>query len=145
MSRNAIVLSIRPRYVERIVDGLKTVELRRRFPLLAEHSAVLLYSTSPVQSIVGHAVLAEVVRLSPRALWRRFARAAAVTRDEFDVYFRGVEVGCALRLTHFRKFPRPIPLPDLERRFAFCPPQSFCYWREPLTTLAVHGRFKTLT
>jgi hypothetical protein len=40
------VLSIRPIYIERILAGLKTVELRRRFPQAVRSSRVLLYSTS---------------------------------------------------------------------------------------------------
>jgi predicted transcriptional regulator len=56
------VLSIRPTYVERILDGRKTIELRRRFPTSAAcGSSVLVYSTSPVQSLVATASLESVI------------------------------------------------------------------------------------
>jgi predicted transcriptional regulator len=139
--RNAVVLSIRPTYVDRILAGLKTVELRRRFPKACGHANVFLYSTSPVQAIVGHAVVEEVSQLSLQALWRRFARAAAVTREEFDTYFMGTETGCALHLTKVRALDVPIRLADLARRFEFSPPQSYCYWKG-LSTPSAHDRVK---
>jgi predicted transcriptional regulator len=142
---NTFVLSIRPTYIDRILGGLKTVELRRRFPRAPGTSTVLFYSTSPVQAIVGHAILEGVSHLSLRALWNRFATAAAVTRNEFDAYFRGVEHGCALRLTKVRALSNPLHLTDLKQKFEFSPPQSYCYWKEPLAALAAHGRVKAIT
>jgi predicted transcriptional regulator len=130
--------------MDRILAGLKTVELRRRFPKPVGRTKVLLYSTSPVQAIVCHAVLEEVSHLSIQALWRRFARAAAVTREEFDSYFQGVETGCALRLTKIRALEIPLDLADLARRFKFAPPQSYCYWKG-LVTPPTHDRVKTPT
>jgi predicted transcriptional regulator len=120
-SRQAVrpfVLSIRPTYIERILEGRKTIELRRRFPTVIGRAAVvLLYSTSPVQAIVGSARLQEVSQRSLRHLWREFGTAAAVTRSEFDAYFSGTEQGCALRLTDVRAFVSPIHLTDLAREF----------------------------
>src|SRR5260370_42237320 len=93
------VLSIRPTYIERILAGRKTIELRRRFPTTVEpDSLVLLYSTSPVQSIVASAQLKGVSQLSVRQLWSQFGTASAVTRAEFDAYFQGKTLGCALQL-----------------------------------------------
>ncbi|MGH8143887.1 MAG: transcriptional regulator [Steroidobacteraceae bacterium] len=134
-----VVLSIRPRYVDNILAGLKTVELRRRFPKSSKRSAVLFYSTAPIQAIVGHAVIEDVVQLSLRTLWRRFSKAATITRDDFDAYFKGVTRGCALHLSHIRALATPIHLAELTHKFEFYPPQSYCYWREPLTMLNTYG------
>ena len=140
----AFVLSIRPTYVERILSGLKTIELRRRFPTAAATSTALIYSTSPVQAIVGRALIQEVSQLSLRALWRRFARAAAVTRKEFDSYFAGLEAGCALHLTEVCAFEVPLHLTHLTRNFEFSPPQSYCYSKDAMLPI-IHGRVKTTT
>ena len=140
------VLSIRPTYIERILAGRKTIELRRRFPTEIESkSLVLLYSTSPVQSIVASARLAAVSQLSLRQLWLRFGGPSAVTRAEFNAYFQGTTHGCALHLSEVQIFDTPIHLTDLARRFEFSPPQSYCYWKEPLSQLAAHGRVEALT
>lgn len=142
---NTYVLSIRPTYIDRILMGLKTIELRRRFPKATGVSTVLLYATSPVQAIVGHATLEEVSHLSLHTLWRKFSKAASVTREEFDKYFQGVEHGCALHLTKVRALSNPLHLTDLTKKFEFSPPQSYCYSKEPLAVLAAHGRVKAST
>jgi len=139
------VLSIRPTFIERILSGHKTVELRRRFPILLTRARVLLYSTSPVQSIVAFARLDSVIQLPVRQLWRQFGDASAVTRQEFETYFEGTNSGCALTLGAVRQFERPIHLTHLERQFEFSPPQSYCYWKESLLPLATHGRVKAFT
>lgn len=140
------VLSIRPTFIERILSGEKTIELRRRFPTdILPDSSVLLYSTSPVQSIVGVAHLCAVSQRSVRQLWLQFGAAAAVTRAEFDAYFQQSTHGFALHLRDVRPFSHPIHLTDLARRFEFSPPQSYCYWKEPLSKLATHGRDQALT
>lgn len=140
MPSRPVVLSIRPKFIERILDGTKTIELRRRFPAsMPAEVTVLLYSTAPVQALVGWGLLDRVVELPLAVLWKRFGSAASVTRDEFDAYFQGADTGCALSLTQVRQFPKPIQLTDLKRRFDFSPPQSYCYWKESLAVLGQHG------
>lgn len=136
---DVIVLSIRPGFVDRILAGVKTVELRRKFPRRQQRATILLYSTAPVQAIVARAVLEEVCHLALANLWQRFSHAAAVTRDEFEGYFLGVETGCALRLSNVCPLSKPLHLKDLMRRFDFSPPQSFCYW-QGAPVPAAHGR-----
>lgn len=146
ISARPFVLSIRPAYIKLILDGRKTIELRRRFPTMIQPQVlVLLYSTSPTQAIVGCARLAHVSQRSLPQLWQEFGEAAAVSRSEFDAYFAGATQGCALRLSGVYIFPRSIHLTDLTRKFEFSPPQSYCYWKEPLSRLAAHGRVKALT
>lgn len=140
------VLSIRPTYVERILAGNKTIELRRRFPSLLAPGIALIYATAPVQAIVASMQVAIVETLNLTTLWRRRGRDAAVTRAEFDAYFDGTERGCALVLRDVVRFPSPIHLTDLADRFEFSPPQSYCYWKASLDELTTtHGRVKAAT
>jgi predicted transcriptional regulator len=140
------VLSIRPTYVERILAGHKTIELRRRFPSLLAPGIALIYATAPVQAIVATVQVAIVETLSISALWRRRGRGAAVTREEFDAYFDGTETGCALLLRDVVRLPTPIHLTVLAHRFEFSPPQSYCYWKASLDELTTtHGWVKAAT
>lgn len=138
------VLSIRPTYVERILAGRKTIELRRRFPVAANRT-VLIYSTSPVQAIVATARLQAVSPLPLSQLWRVHGRDADVTRAEFDTYFDGTDEGCALVLRDVKRFRTPMHLSDLTERFEFSPPQSYCYWKASIQELKTHGRVKATT
>jgi predicted transcriptional regulator len=138
------VLSIRPVYVQRILSGEKTVELRRRFPYPAGNCRLLLYSTSPVQAIVCEAELKEVSHHSLRSLWKQFSDAIGVTRNEFNAYFAGLDTGYALHLSKVRAIARPLHLSDLARDYAFHPPQSYCYWTASAPLIS-NVRIKTIT
>lgn len=135
------VLSIRPTYVQRILAGQKTIELRRRFPNALDR-VVLIYSTSPVQAIVATARLRAVQPLRLSQLWRIYGHDAAVTKAEFDAYFTGADEGCALILDDVMPFRNPMHLTDLVEKFEFSPPQSYCYWKASLRELTTHGRVK---
>lgn len=138
-----IVLSIKPTYVDRILAGEKTVELRRRFPELSRTGrGALIYSTSPVQTIVAAVRVATVFRLSLPRLWRLHGREAAVSRAEFDRYFAGLDSGSALLLRDVRLLQNPLHLTELAAEFEFSPPQSYCYWKTSMEELLAHGRVK---
>lgn len=133
--RRDFLVSIRPSYVEKIIDGSKTVELRRRFPSAAAGSIALIYSSSPVQAIVGYAVIREVQRRPLRDIWSRYGQAACITRDAFHEYFDGLEEGYAIIIDRAKRFSREVTAADLRERFGFVPPQSFRYLGEEYYSL----------
>jgi predicted transcriptional regulator len=50
-----IVASIHPRHAQAILDGTKTVELRRKvWRMGAEIDRMFLYETAPTSALVGH-------------------------------------------------------------------------------------------
>jgi predicted transcriptional regulator/DNA-binding XRE family transcriptional regulator len=123
-----VVLSIRPQYSDKIIRGEKTVELRRRFPISAPRGTIAyLYSTSPVQAMVGWAEIAGVVKASVSTIWRNYAKPAAIKRTDFDAYFGKLKEGYALKLSNVHPFARKMTLSELRERFGFKPPQSFLY------------------
>lgn len=132
-SKRDIVISIRPGYSEKIFDGSKTIELRRRFPLLTSPGSIAhVYSTSPEMALVGTVRIEEVQRLELDDLWRRHGRSASIGRADFDHYFEDLEKGYALRLSTPRRFRRRMTLPELRERFGFKAPQSFLYAKPDL-------------
>ena len=48
-----LLLSLKPRYADAILSGAKTIELRRTRPNIKVPALALIYSTSPVRSLVG--------------------------------------------------------------------------------------------
>jgi predicted transcriptional regulator/DNA-binding XRE family transcriptional regulator len=130
-----VVLSVRPRYSEKIIQGKKTVELRRRFPVSAPRGTIAyIYSTSPVRAMVGSAEIEDVVRLPVGDIWRKFGKMAHIDRKNFDNYFSGLKDGYALKFANARPFTRPVDLSELRERFGFEPPQSFLYATSVLRT-----------
>ncbi|HEY4941698.1 MAG TPA: hypothetical protein VII56_09720 [Rhizomicrobium sp.] len=123
-----LLLSIKPEYAIAIVDGRKTVELRRKFPEdVAGGSKAFIYSSSPVQAVVAFAVIERVDRLALERLWQRHGKASCVDRATFDAYFLGQSIGCGVVLRSITSLANPIPREDLKSRFGILPPQSFMY------------------
>ena len=81
-TRNVALLSIHPEFVERIVDGSKTIELRR-ISLPAELRHVVVYATAPVMKIVGYFDVEEIVQDSPANVWRDYCGVAGIDKKRF--------------------------------------------------------------
>jgi predicted transcriptional regulator len=129
--RRDLLISIRPTHVEKIVAGLKTVELRRRFSEdVAAGAVILIYSTSPTRAIIGSASISGVRRLQLKDLWDQHGDAACIDRETFDAYFSGLAEGYAILLEDVRQFERHVAAADLKERFGFVAPQSFMYLRQ---------------
>jgi predicted transcriptional regulator/DNA-binding XRE family transcriptional regulator len=123
-----VILSIRPVHAEKILDGSKTVELRRRFTGGVRPGTIaLIYSTSPRSALTGSARIKEVQRLAVPELWERHCSAACLQKREFEDYFSGLASGYAIVLTSAKPLLRPVGLPELRQRFGFEAPQSYQY------------------
>jgi predicted transcriptional regulator/DNA-binding XRE family transcriptional regulator len=126
--RRDVVLSIKPQYSSKIISGLKTVELRRRFPTSAPKGTMAyIYSTSPTMAMVGIAQIKEVIKISTSEIWDRFNDVAFIEKADFENYFKGVDEGCVIKFSNAHAFKNPLPLSELRARFGFEPPQSFLY------------------
>jgi len=127
-STRDVVLSVRPHYSDKIFSGVKTVELRRRFPVAAPRGiTAYIYSTSPVRAMIGSTEINKVVKLPVEDIWKKFHEMAQIDRTDFDEYFSGLKEGFALQIGNPRSFTRPINLSELRERFGFEPPQSYLY------------------
>lgn len=123
-----VVLSLKPRFAEAILAGVKTVELRRTVPKIVVPTQALLYATTPVRALLGTCIITSVRSTDLAALWREHGADAALPYREFMQYFEGVNTGTALTLTAPRPFSRRIPLQDMRAKpRSFRPPQSFAY------------------
>ena len=126
--KRMVILSLKPRFAEAILTGVKTVELRRTEPKIVVPTRALLYSASPVRALLGTCIITNVRSADLAALWREYGSRSDLSYLEFQQYFKGVEAGTALTLTEPEAFSRRVPLQDLRARpRGFRPPQSFAY------------------
>lgn len=124
----ALLLSIKPRYVERILAGTKTVELRRVRPRVERGEPVLIYSSSPRMALVATATVGDVTTAAPSTIWRRLREQVGTTRGEFDAYFAGAARATAMGLEGVTPLAEEVELAELRRRWlGFRPPQSYCF------------------
>ena len=128
-NHQALLLSIRPRFVDSIFAGTKTVELRRVKPRVRAGDLVVVYASGAIKGLFGAFEVTGVTAGSPDYIWKKHNKGSGLTREEFDHYFTGVETGYAICIGKLWRLPEPVLLPTLRtRRKGFRPPQSYQYW-----------------
>ena len=69
----AILLSIKPKFADMILDGTKRVEYRKALASVA-NDRIFLYATAPIKKVV--------------AVWACYLDCSGITKEEFDEYFK---------------------------------------------------------
>ncbi len=130
MTTKVLLLSIRPRYAEKIFQGVKKVELRRVRPNIKHGDLIFVYVTSPVKALEGVLQVESVIEDRPHNLWNHVKTIAGITRDEFDSYYDGADLGYGIFFKEAKRITNPIGLDKLRKIFDnFQPPQSYRYLR----------------
>lgn len=125
--RRALLLSLRPRFAAAILEGTKTVELRRTRLSAPPGTTLVLYASSPIMAVVGTATLADRHTASPTTIWRTHRHALSLTHAEFTHYLSGVDQATAITIENPQALPDPFTLTWLRRHAGFQPPQSYRY------------------
>jgi predicted transcriptional regulator len=121
-----ILISVEYDYVLKMLNGLKTAEVRRRRLRIQPGTRVWIYSKLPRGHVELVATADEVVAASPRRLWELYQERIAITSSEFRTYLRGVDIGCAILLRDIRPLQPALKLDTLRRISGnFHPPQFF--------------------
>jgi predicted transcriptional regulator len=124
-----LLMSLRPQFAERVLDGTKSVELRRTRPIARVGQDILIYASSPTMALVGSAIVQRVDTAGSDVIWSRVQDAAAISKADYDGYFAGAKTASAIWLTGASSFD-PIPLRRLREQWPwFRPPQSYCFVR----------------
>ena len=127
-----VMLALKPRFAQAILDGTKDVELRRQPVSVRPGSAVLLYSSSPVCAAVGWATVEEVLSGALDELWSTHGSRTSLVHREYADYYCGVTTAHALVLHSVRRLKRPVSLHELRSAHKTEAPQS---WRFLPTSL----------
>ena len=123
MTVRAILLSIKPEYVQKILSRQKKFEYRKR--LAKENiSLIYLYATYPSMSVVASAEIVQRLSGSPEELWEKTKTMSGISKKDFFSYFDGCNSAFAYELDNIHIFNKPKPLSELGIQAA---PQSFMY------------------
>lgn len=119
-----ILLSIKPRYVEKILAGRKQVEYRKQIPQEEGIRQVLIYASHPVKKVVAEFTVGEYLTDTPERLWEQTHEIGGITKEGYDDYFEGKTVGYAYRIENLQRFEEARELREfgMERG-----PQDYCY------------------
>jgi predicted transcriptional regulator len=136
-----VLLSLRPRFAEALLNGTKSVEVRRRPVRLSPGAVCLVYASSPARALTGAVVVETIDVADPDILWRRHGAGTAVQRWEYDTYLAGRPVACAIVVAAAIAFRTPVPLDELRRRrHAFAAPQSYRFLRAGELAALLNGQ-----
>ncbi len=130
-----VLMSIKPKFSERIFEGTKRYELRRTPVKLETGDVVIVYASSPTKAVVGGFSVNGVKRDEVASLWSLLGEEFGVSQEEYEGYFLGAETGHAIEVGK-RAEIEPVPLDELRQRFrGFRPPQSYMHWHQGLECL----------
>ena len=119
-----ILLSIKPKYSEKIFSGEKRYEFRKQKPRRFVNR-VFIYESSPSKVIVGWFSVKRIHSGSPEEIWERCKDFSGIDKKNYISYCNGAKIIHALEINEIFKFDDPIDpcetIPD------FKPPQSFRY------------------
>ena len=119
-----VLLSIKPEYVAKIVNGEKKYEFRKRIFKRRDVEQIFVYSTSPVSKIVGTITIKRLLEGSTDEIWEKCSLYSGMTKEEYYCYFEGKEKAFAIEIGNVEIFTEPVDPYTLDN---FVPPQSFCY------------------
>ncbi|MFJ4847308.1 MULTISPECIES: ASCH domain-containing protein [unclassified Streptomyces] len=126
-NERALLLSLHPRFADSILDGTKTVEIRRQRVAVPVGTPVILYATSPVMALVGTAQVEHVQVARPAEVWATHTTRTALSRAEFDDYTDGARYASAVVLRDVEPLSQHVPLSHMRSAGDFHPPQSYRY------------------
>jgi predicted transcriptional regulator len=119
-------LPVKPVYAEKLINGTKHFEFRRR-PMSADVTHIVVYASSPYKRILGIVSVSSVQSGSVRSVWNRTKECAGISRSDYFDYFAGVDVAYAIAIDPEKtiRFGEHISPNEIEEDFVV--PQSFKY------------------
>lgn len=123
-----VVLSIKPEFANKIFDGTKRFEFRKAIFKNENIKSVLVYSSSPVQKVIGEFQIEQIIKHDLETLWDLTKEFSGITEEYFYDYFADREHGFAIQIKKKTRFKTP---KCLREDYNLTPPQSFAYWTKP--------------
>lgn len=127
-----LLISLSVDNAEKILSGLKSVEIRKRFSKDWENKRATLYASRPAGALVGEADIARVVAGNPESIWNHYGHLVGCKKEEYDSYVGKVTRVFALVLDNVAPFSERIPITQLSHMLDehLKPPQSYLRLRE---------------
>lgn len=120
-----VLLSIKPKYVNQIMQSTKRYEFRKIIFKDRSTKRVYLYSSSPVKKIVGYFTIDSIIEDHPSRLWQTCKNYSGISEKDFFSYFQDRKKGYAIKIDEINKFNNPV---EPRKYFDnFTAPQSYKY------------------
>jgi len=121
---NNVLISVKPKYVYRMLSGEKSIEIRRRYIKIPDGTLLWVYATLPLGCILAVAVVECSMFDKPHKIWSRYASQIGVEAEEFAAYVKNCDKISAIKINSISKIEPSIPLSMLKSKIkGFHPPQ----------------------
>jgi len=121
-----LLISIKPKFSELILNGKKTLELRKQIPKKTCRYAII-YESSPSKGITGTFTIKDIhVKPVHEISW--LLSKACVSPQFLSEYYEGYNNGVVIEIDNAFRLERKVPLCELRKLMDFVPPQDFCYF-----------------
>ena len=121
-----VLLSIKPEYAEKILNGTKHYEFRKTIFRESSIKTIVIYATKPLGKIVGEFEISYILEEEPKKLWSITREHAGIPEDFFMDYFKNRSKGFAIKVGEAKRYKKPKDLYDIIG--SKVAPQSFCYF-----------------
>lgn len=122
---STILISIKPEYVKKILNGKKRYEYRKVKPARKNISKMLIYSTTPVKLVVAEAEIESILEDDVKKIWKDTKCESGITKKIYDSYYKNCSKAIAYKLKKVTIYEKPQKLEDIGVK---CVPQSFIYF-----------------
>lgn len=118
-----ILMSIKPEFVEKILNGEKKYEYRKTLPK-KNIDKIIIYSTYPIKKIVGEVEVKNVLIDNIDVIWSKTKNYSGTNKEFFLSYYKNKNKAIAYELGEIKLYNPPLLLSDFNINFS---PQSFIY------------------
>lgn len=118
-----ILMSIKPKYVNKIFSLEKRYEYRKKIPK-DKIDKIIVYSTFPVQRVVGELYIKQVLYDNKNIVWNNTYQYSGISKEEYDKYYNNCNMAVAYEIDKVIIYDSYKYLSDYGIKI---PPQSFVY------------------
>lgn len=120
---STILMSIKPKYVDKIFSGEKKYEYRKR-TCKERIDKIIVYSSSPMQKVVGELEIKRVLNDKKDIIWNKTNKYGGITKSKYDKYYEKCDNAVAYEIEKASLYNKPKKLIDYKIKTA---PQSYVY------------------
>ena len=122
------LLSIKPEFVEEIIEGRKKFEYRKKLFKRSDISSIVVYATKPYGKVVGEFEIETILEENIDKLWSDTKHLSGISEEFFYEYFKDRDSGFAIQIKMFKEYKKHLDLSEFDSTIKAAP-QSFCYIR----------------
>lgn len=119
-----VLLSIKPIFAEKILNGIKKYEFRKSIFKRDDIHKVVVYASAPVKQVIGEFNIEEILNDDVDTIWKKTANEAGISKKYYQDYFDNKERAYAIKIGATKRYQHAKPLSDYNIK---CAPQSFMY------------------